>query len=263
MQLKDKVAVITGAGRGLGKDIALYFAEEGAKVAILSRTEADLKAVSDKIAEKKGKCMIFAGDISNPDDVARFFAQTRKVFGRVDILVNNAAIIGPPRFMEDAAPDAWMKTININLNGMYYCIRQVLPEMIERKSGKILCVTSGLGSRPFPNFCAYAVSKGGVNQLTRSLSEELKPFNIQVNAIDPGVMDTSMQDEIRSLGEEKLRTDIYSHFITLKKGGLLTPPAEIAEIAMFLSTPASDHITGEIVAMSDLERLRQQCSNSR
>jgi NAD(P)-dependent dehydrogenase (short-subunit alcohol dehydrogenase family) len=199
MKLKDKIAVITGAGRGLGRAVAFAMAGEGARTTIMSRSLRDLKEVEHKLEATGGKTLIFKGDVSREDDVNRMASQTMTRFGRIDILVNNAAIIGPARFIEDTITPAWDKTIAINLHGAFYCAHTMVPIMGRQGGGKIISITSGLGQRPFSRFRAYGVSKAGIIQLTRSLSEELKEMNIQVNAIDPGVMDTGMQGRIRTL----------------------------------------------------------------
>ncbi len=255
MKLKDKTAVVTGSGRGLGRAIALSFVKEGAKVALFSRTMEDLEETSARIREMNGEVLRVSGDVSKKEDADRLMEQTVKQFGTIDILVNNAAIIGPPRFLEDADEDSWLKTININLNGVYYCCRRAIPVMAEKGAGKIINVTSGLGQRPFPHFCAYGVSKAGVDQITRSLGEEFREKNIQVNSLDPGVMDTSMQNQIRGLSD-KLRQDILRQFVGFHEKGQLQDPMEIAEVAVFLASSESDHITCEIVSKHDLARYK-------
>jgi NAD(P)-dependent dehydrogenase (short-subunit alcohol dehydrogenase family) len=255
MKLKDKTAIITGAGRGLGRDIAVAMAGEGARITVMSRSLRDLKEVEDKVEATGGNTLIFKGDVSREDDVNRMVCQTMSLFGRIDILVNNAAIIGPARFMEDANPGAWEETIAINLNGAFYCAHAVAPIMGKQGGGKIISITSGLGQRPFSRFCAYGVSKAGIIQLTRSLSEELKEMEIQVNAIDPGVMDTGMQDQIRALGPEILGQVIYNYFLEYKEKGLLKDPAEVARLAVYLASNEADHLTGHYGTLTEYQRL--------
>jgi NAD(P)-dependent dehydrogenase (short-subunit alcohol dehydrogenase family) len=255
MKLKNKVAVITGGGRGLGRAAALAMAREGARITIMSRSLSDLNAVRDKIEAAGGKTLIVEGDVSKEDDVTRLASQTTAHFGGIDILLNNAAVIGPARFLEDANPGAWEKTIAINLHGAFYCTHTMVPIMTRQGGGKIISIISGLGQRPYPRFCAYSVSKAGIIQLTRSLSEELKEMNIQVNAIDPGVMDTAMQKEVRALGAETLGSSVYHHFLENKDKGLLKDPAEVAGLAVFLASPEADHLTGHYGTLSDYKRL--------
>jgi fengycin family lipopeptide synthetase B len=255
MKLKDKTVVITGAGRGLGRAIAIAMAREGAGVTIVSRSLSELHSVEAAITKGGSKCLAFKGDVSRGGDVGRMVTQTMTMFGRIDILVNNAAVIGPARFLEDAVPEEWEKTIAINLHGAYYCTHAVAPIMRNRGGGKIISVTSGLGKGPYPRFCAYGVSKAGIIQLTRSLSEEFKNLNIQVNAIDPGVMDTAMQGDVRALGTVTLGREVYSHFIESKERGLLKDPAIVADLAVFLASPQADRLTGHYGTLDEYRRL--------
>jgi NAD(P)-dependent dehydrogenase (short-subunit alcohol dehydrogenase family) len=255
MKLKGKTAVVTGAGRGLGRAIALAISKEGASVAIMSRTLNELELTAHKIIEQGGECLVFQGDVSDPNSVASMARQTVERFSRVDVLVNNAAVIGPTRLMEEADFEAWKKTIDINLNGPFFCARAVVPFMARQRGGKIISISSGLGQMPFPRFCAYSVSKAGIIQLTRSLSEELKEMNIQVNAIDPGVMDTSMQEQIRALGPSVLGKSIYDHFVGYKDKGCLKDPGEVAALAVFLASYEADHLSGYNGTLSDYAAL--------
>jgi len=255
MKLKDKVAVITGAGRGLGRAIALAIAREGAGVTIMSRSLSELHNVEEAITAGGSRCLAFKGDVSHAGDVARMVTQTMTMFGRIDILINNAAVIGPARFLEDALPEEWEKTIGINLNGVYYCAHAIIPVMRTIGGGKIINVTSGLGKRPYPRFCAYGVSKAGIIQLTRSLSEEFKELNIHVNAIDPGVMDTAMQADVRALGPGALGTEVYGHFMEVKEQGLLRDPAVVADLAVFLASLEGDNVTGYYGTLDEYRRL--------
>lgn len=255
MELKDKVAVITGAGRGLGRAVALTMSRQGANVAIISRSLNELKMVEEEIAGEGGNALIMQGDISRPDDVVEMVNRTMTRFGRIDILVNNAAVIGPARFVEDTDAVAWEKTIAINLHGVFYCVHAIVPIMGRQGRGKIISITSGLGQMPFPRFCAYSVSKAGIIQLTRSLSEELKDMNIHVNAIDPGVMDTGMQEHVRAMGPEALGRVVYRHFVEYKEKGLLKDPSEVAQLAVYLASAEADHLTGYYETLNEYQRL--------
>ena len=255
MKLEGKVALITGAGRGLGRAIALAMAGEGARVVIMSRSLDELKVTERLIAEQGGECLVLKGDVSQPEDVQRVVKQTLARFSTVDVLVNNAAVVGPARFLEDTDLAAWKKTIDMNLNGAVYCIHHVLPVMKERGGGKIINISSGLGQMPFPRFCAYAVSKAGIIQLTRSLAAELEAFNIQVNAIDPGVMDTPMQDRIRALGPSVLGDAIYQDFVAYKQEGHLKDPSGPASLAVFLASHEADGLSGHFGTLSEYARL--------
>jgi NAD(P)-dependent dehydrogenase (short-subunit alcohol dehydrogenase family) len=242
--LKGKVAIITGAGRGLGQAIAEAMSKEGAKIAITSRSMHELKAAAEKIRYHGGSVLEIQGDISSETSVLEIVTETEKAFSTVDILVNNAAIIGPAKIITKPGAQEWYHALNVNLIGAYRLILSVLPMMINQKSGKIINITSGLGQRPYPRFCAYGVSKAGLIQLTRSLSEELREWNIQVNAIDPGVMNTNMQSDIRKFDEIILGSDVYQRYHILYEQGMLKDPKEVAPLAVYLASAAADHLTG-------------------
>ncbi|MBW1781786.1 MAG: SDR family oxidoreductase [Deltaproteobacteria bacterium] len=255
MEVKDRVAVITGGGRGLGRAIALTMSHEGARIVIMGRTGSSLDDTAGTIIRQGGECLPVKGDVSRERDVRSMVDQALERFSRIDILVNNGAVIGPARFLEDAEPPAWKKTLAVNLTGPYLCSREVVPIMGRQGAGKIINIASGLGQMPFPRFCAYAVSKAGLIQLTRSLSEELKPLNIQVNAIDPGVMDTGMQEAVRALGSGVLGDEIHRSFVSYKEDGGLRDPEAVAPLVVFLASFRSDGLTGRYGSMADYRRL--------
>jgi 3-oxoacyl-[acyl-carrier protein] reductase len=245
MRLKGKVAIITGAGRGLGRASSLEMAKEGASLVILSRTPSELREAAKTIRTSGADVISVKADVANPGDIEKVVDRTIKHFGKIDILINNAAIIGPvnPFFMIDHKE--WDETMDINLRGPYLFARAVIPYMIKQSKGKIIHVTSGLGEIVMPPFAAYSVAKAGLIHLTKIMAEELECYNIQVNGLDPGVMDTRMQEEIRNLGPEILGEEIYHEFLSLKENGILEPPEKAARLAVFLASDKSDSVTGE------------------
>ena len=250
--LKENVALVTGGGNGLGRAAAIALAKNGARVSILGPDESSLDETASEINRSGGACLVFPGDVANWDDVNRWVEEAKNHYGGIDILINNAAIIGPPRFLEDAEPAYWERTIAVNLNGMVWTARAVLPHMMEKGAGRIVNVSSGLARMRFQRFCAYSVSKAGVEQLTRSLSAEYEAYHISVNAVDPGVMDTPMQAEIRGLAEEKLGKTLKSHFVGYKESGQLVAPEQVAELVVYLAGPKSGHIKGRVLSLADL-----------
>ncbi|MGQ9694177.1 MAG: SDR family NAD(P)-dependent oxidoreductase [Thermodesulfobacteriota bacterium] len=248
MKLQDQVAIITGGGRGLGRAIALTFAREGAKVVIASRTAAEVEHVALELRSLKKEALPIVADVAQEEQVHHLVQESLRSFGKIDILINNAAIRGPIAPLHEISFADWEKTIRINLSSAYLCIKEVLPIMIQRKKGKIINIATTL--TPRPNLTPYMVSKAALIHLTKQLSREYKEFNIQINAIHPGVMDTRLQEEIRKAGTRAIGTDMFER---LKEEGMLKPPDEPAKLVLFLASKAADGITGEFLSYDDKE----------
>lgn len=258
MKLKGNVAIVTGAGRGLGRASAIEMAKEGAYLVILSRTSPEIEATSRMIAKVGGEVLSLKADISRTTDVEEAVDKAQSHFGKIDILMNNAAVIGPVRPLHEVEEGDWNICMDINLKGYFLFSKAVIPHMIHQKKGKIINVTSGLGAMAMPLFGGYSIAKAGVIHLTKILAEELKDHNIQVNGLDPGIMDTKLQEKLRNLGPEVLGTDIYAEFSGFKERGLLKPPERIARLAVFLASEASSSITGENGTETHYKRLGYQ-----
>lgn len=241
MKLRGEVAIITGGGRGLGRASAILMAKEGASVVIASRTVSELKETAQQIESFGGKVIYVKADISKKRDIDRIMDKTISKFGKIDILMNNAAVIGPVAPIYEVKESLWKYTIDTNLTGPYMLSRAVLPYMIRHRKGKIINVTSGLGLMVMPLFGVYSITKAGLIHLTKVMAEELRDYNIQVNGLDPGVMDTKMQKDVRDLGPNILGEEIYREFLSLD----LKPPQQVARLALFLASSESDRITGE------------------
>lgn len=245
MKLKGNVAIITGASRGLGRASAIEMGKEGASLVIISRTSPEIEATSRTIEKVGGNVLSLKVDISRSTDVEEAVDKAQSHFGKIDILMNNAAVIGPVRPLFEVDEGDWNICMDINLKGTFLFSKAVIPYMIRQKKGKIINVTSGLGVMAMPLFGGYSIAKAGVIHLTKLLAEELKAHNIQVNGLDPGVMDTRMQEELRNLGPEVLGDKIYAEFSGFKEKGLLKPPERVAKLAVFLASEESNSITGE------------------
>jgi 3-oxoacyl-[acyl-carrier protein] reductase len=243
---KEIVALITGAGRGLGRATAIAMAKEGAWVAGLSRTKTELEETAGLVQKEGGKVLVLPADVSDEKAVRKAVENTVSELGAIHVLVNCAAIVGPAAPLHEVDPDDWDRTLAVNLNGIRQICQEVIPHMIEGGGGRIVNVTSGLAEIVMPMFGAYSVSKAGVNHMTRSMAQELGGFEIQVNGLDPGVMDTGMQEEIRGLGPEVLGKALHAQFMSFKETGNLRPPGEVARLAVFLASDHSVGITGEI-----------------
>jgi NAD(P)-dependent dehydrogenase (short-subunit alcohol dehydrogenase family) len=194
MKLQNRVAIITGAGRGVGRATARLFAREGAQVVLFSRTQGELDAVLQEIIQEGGQGIVVAGDVSHEEDVQQLFQRTHEHYGRVDILVNCAAIVAIRPFLEMETA-IWDQVININLRGTFLCCREAFRLMTQQRKGIIINISSLSGVKgveKFPGLSAYNVSKAGVAGLTEILAVEGKPDNIRVCAVSPGAVDTDM-----------------------------------------------------------------------
>ncbi|MBI5115604.1 SDR family oxidoreductase [Candidatus Poribacteria bacterium] len=230
MKLKGKVAIVTGSGRGIGREIAELFASEGARVVVSARSSEQIAGVVEKIVGDGGEAIGVSIDVSREQDANRLVEETMARFGRVDILVNNAGILrSSPLVAFD--PAEWRQVIEINLMGTFYCTRAVAPIMVERQWGRIINMASRSGKIGHPYLTPYCASKHGVVGFTKSLAEELAPFNITVNAICPGLVETDMvPDTIRQ-----------------QAGGGIIKPRQIADLALYLASDSASAVNGESI----------------
>ena len=255
MGLKGETAFVTGAGRGLGRSTAIHLSRLGMNVVLNGRRRGRLEEAAGIIEAEGGKCLIAAGDISDVRQVTEGVRLTLKTFGSLELLVNNAAVIGPPRSLEDAEPEDWRQTIDINVNGAYYCCREALPVMIKQGRGRIINLVSGLGTMAFPRFSAYCASKAALLQMTRCLAEEFQDRPVQIMSLDPGVMDTEMQAEIRSLEPEKLGP-VQRQFMDLKDKDRLRHPQQVAEMIAALAERDRSKDSGKDFSVGDLSGVK-------
>ncbi len=246
-KLQGKTALITGAGRGLGAAVSIALAREGASVVLSSRTKDELDEVKQSITSIGGKAQTVVADVSNEADVERMVQTAIKSHGNIDILVNCAGIYGPIGPMWTLDSQAWVKAIQVNLVGTFLCCRSVIPHMIEKKQGKIINFSGGGATSSLPRFTAYAVSKTAVVRLTETLADEVKEFNIQVNCIAPGAVDTSLQNEVMAAGEKA--GEIFTRFKQNRESGKGWVPKELAAgLSVFLASSDSDGLTGKLIA---------------
>lgn len=246
-KLQGKVAIVTGAGRGLGAATTMALAREGASVVLASRTKSELEQVKQAVTQMGQKAQTMIADVSNETDVQRMVQSTVDSHGKIDILVNCAGIYGPIGPMWTLNAKEWMKAIEINLLGTFLCCQRVIPHMIEKKQGKIINFSGGGATASLPRFTAYAVSKTAVVRLTETLADEVKEFNIQVNAIAPGAVDTSLQNEVMAAGEKA--GEIYARFKQNRETGKGWVPKELAaDLTVFLASKASAGLTGKLIA---------------
>ena len=245
MRLNGKRALVTGAGRGIGRRIARALAGEGAKVALLARSRDQLEDAARELEQLGAVCLAAPADLASEAQTRAAFGAVLDSWGGIDILVNNAAILGPvgPSHTLDAG--AWLETVQINLGGCFLCCSLVLPGMIERRSGKIINLSGGGAVDPRPNFSAYAASKAAVVRFTETLAAEVAAHGIDVNAIAPGAIDTDMLRQGIAAGDaagaeaEELRR-------IARQGG--QDPERAAALAVHLASAATDGLTGRLIS---------------
>lgn len=235
---KDKVAVVTGSTRGIGKAVALAFASAGANVVICGR---DLKKAQEAANEAKkygsGRCVAFKCDVSRSGDVKNMIEAAVAEFGKIDILVNNAGVVDIGSLTE-LSEGSWDRTIDVDLKGVFLCSQAVAKHMIKRKYGKIVNIASIAGLVGFLGAPHYCAAKGGVVNLTKEMALELAGFGVNVNAIAPGVIETDMTKSM--LSDEKAKQQLLAN-IPLKRIG---KPEDIANAVLFLASDNASYITG-------------------
>lgn len=213
--LSGQVAVVTGAGRGIGAAIAHGLANLGASVVLCGRSMKPLQATASRIADENGRAKVMQCDVSSLESVqalARFVEQN---FRRTDILVNNAGVGSFAAPLYELTPEEWEKVLNTNLRGVYYCIRSFAPMMIRAKTGHIINISSLAGKNALPNGAAYAASKWGLNGLTYSVAEELRSHNIRVAVVCPGSVNTELSPHVGKDPNKMLQPDDVAHVVAM------------------------------------------------
>jgi dehydrogenase/reductase SDR family protein 4 len=241
--LSGRVAVVTGGSRGIGRSIALGLAQYGADVVVASRKQADLDVVAEEIRGLGRRAAAMATHMRNQEDIDRLVRSTLDQFGKIDILVNNAATnpyFGPLVDMEERA---WDQIITVNLKGYFLLSQAVARGMRERGSGNIINVASTGGKRASPGLGCYSISKAGVIMLTQVLAQELGQYGIRVNAIAPGIVQTRFAEALWS------NEEILKHTVEMTPLGRIAQPEEMAGVVVWLASDASSYVTGQTVVL--------------
>ncbi len=226
MKLKDKVALITGGGRGIGKAVALAYAREGARLAICARTAPEIEETAKEIKALGTECLAVECDVSLEEPVKKLVEKVQERFGRIDVLINNAGVMIRPAPIAETEVKKWDYTMAVNLRGPFLVTKAVLPLMMRRKSGAIINVSSSIGRGAYANFAAYATSKWGIEGFTQTLAAEVGSYNIRVNSVEPGYVATKL---------------------TGYRG---STPESVTEVFVFLATDESGGITGKMLSSS-------------
>jgi NAD(P)-dependent dehydrogenase (short-subunit alcohol dehydrogenase family) len=239
--LTDKVAIVTGAGRGIGKQIALHLAQAGAHVVVnYAHSEKGALEIVEQIKAGNGSAIAFKADVSSNEQIQSMVKQAVDTFGKLDIMVNNAAI-DPMKDFFEITEEFWSRVVDTNMKGTFFCSQIAAREMLKTGKGKIINISSVHGILTMPQYAVYASTKGGINAMTRQLALDLGKYNIQVNAIAPGATEV-----------EKFSEDPYHD---IEKVGAIIPlgrigyPQDVAPLVNFLASKDSDYITGQVITV--------------
>jgi NAD(P)-dependent dehydrogenase (short-subunit alcohol dehydrogenase family) len=251
-----RVALVTGAGRGIGAATARLLAREGAAVALAARTEEEIASVAHEISSRGCTALPVSLDVADEDSVTACFERVRDELGTVTILINNAGTPGVPLPVAATPPEGWRRAFDVNVTGAFLCAREALPGMVSSNWGRIVNVSSAAARHPVAGMAAYGASKAALDQLTRVLALEGGPYGIAVTGVYPGVVDTRMQEESRGFGQELIGKQLHRMFQGYRDFGMLRPPEEPAELISYLCTSAAQRLSGHIIRLEQLEALK-------
>lgn len=238
--LKDKVALVTGASRGIGLEVAKHLLKDGAKVAICARKEEGLKAAAAELGEE---ALVVPAHIAKADQVEALFQAVQDKFGRLDILINNVGMNLMTASLADTDPGLWQKIIDSNLNGTFLCSRRAAQIMKEQGGGKIVTITSTAAHRAAPFMGVYGIAKAGMEMMTKVLAGELGQFNIQANAVAPAMVKTGFSQPFWS--DQNLHDQIVANI----PAGRLAETSDVVHPVLFLASSGADYINGQTLVV--------------
>ncbi len=247
MKLDGQVAVITGAGRGIGRAIALSYAREGAKLALAARSESELQETIAAVSDLGAEAIAVPTDVTSQEDTEQLAGKVVDRFGRIDVLVNNAGISGPIGPLQDNDIADWVNTITVNLTGTFLTCRAVIPVMLNQPGGKIINLSGAGATNAWSNMSAYCSSKAAVVRLTEVLAQELDGQGITVNALGPGSVHTSMWDRMTEQAADAGADFIHQLGLRVTSGGGASID-ECAELAVWLASAESGALTGRLIS---------------
>jgi len=269
VKLSGLNAIITGANRGFGFEVAKKFVEEGASIVICGRDADHVKRAVDSLHKLSSSQQTVIGlplDVSKEDDVKKLIDTAIEKLKRIDIVVNNAGVYGPKGLIEDVDSREWISAININLFSVFFMCKWILPHMKGNNAGKIINLSGGGATAPLPRISAYAASKAAVVRLTETLAEECKEYAIEINAIAPGALNTRLLEEVLESGPEVVGKAFYEKSKKQKSDGG-TPLDLGASLCVYLASSESDGITGKLISApwdpwQNLADYREDLKNS-
>lgn len=249
-EFHNKSVLVTGGGRGIGKRLALGFAQLGARLALISRSKAELDLTHIEIEQGGGSALRIRGDVTDPEQMAVATDRVRVAYGNVpDVLICAAGVAGPLQSFLKAPLKQWTEALHVNLMGAINTCRAVLPGMVERRRGKIIVLVCNADIAPKLHFSSYSTAKTATVRFVESIAAEIADRNVQINCLDPGYAYTSLTDEIIQAGDKLDPKVVADALETRTTGG--TSPEEQMKVAEFLASEASNHITGRLIRVDD------------
>ncbi len=246
-----KVALVTGAGRGIGEAVALELARQGVKVALVARSQVELDAVAAQIQELGGSSLGISFDLANLDAIEGLVSRIEAELGPVDILINNAAVAGPFGPAWEIDPAQWTQAIEVNVIAPFRLALAVLPHMRERNWGRIINISSGAATFPMARAGAYSTTKAALDMMSRQLGEELVDTGISVISLYPGIVDTAMQADIRNQPVEKVGQELADRFHDYHASGMLSTATPVGKIIAALAGEAGENFRAKVITISD------------